>query len=141
LQYAHPCTGYVSDGTEEIVITSPGLLLVLHPSIRVWGGLCDNRTQADSSPEVFQRHVDGVQCDGPPDETIERKPTRSVETSQAREVDRGHTAAVVAAEDALAPIGQVEWVEGDSHAFGWHADDHGLAATAYELGKQLEGFR
>jgi hypothetical protein len=62
LQNAQPCTGYVSDGAEEIVITSPGLLLVLHLSIKVWGGLCDNRTQADSSPEVFQRLVDAVQC-------------------------------------------------------------------------------
>ena len=113
LQYAHPCTGHVSNGAEEIVITSPGLLLVLHPSIRVWGGLYDNRTQADSSPEVFQRHVDAIQCDGPPDETIERKPTRGVETSQAWEVDRGHTAAVVAAEDAFALVSKVEGVEGN----------------------------
>lgn len=89
--------------------------------------------------EVVQRLVDSVQRDLPPDEAIEGKPAGSVEARQSHEVDLGNAAAIVAAEDSFAPIGQVEWVESYSHALGRHADDNCLATAADEPRKHLDG--
>jgi hypothetical protein len=74
--------GWVSGSANEIVITSSEVLSGSYLNIWVGTGLRDNRAQADGSPEIFERLVDGVRGDGLSDETIEREPTRGVEAGQ-----------------------------------------------------------
>ena len=61
--------------------------------------------------EVFERPVHGIERRGAPDEAVEREAARGVEPGELREIHRGYAAAVVAADDALSRIGQVERVE------------------------------
>src|SRR5215218_3258612 len=97
-----------------------------------------DRTQACGMSEVVQRLVDSVQRDLLPNKAVEGKPAGSVEARQSHEVDPGNAAAIVAAEDSFAPIGQVEWVESHWHTFGRHADDNRLATAADEPRKHLD---
>ena len=97
--------GCVSASAEEIVIISTGVLPGSYLNIRARNGLRDHCAQPDGSPELFERLVDRIQRDGSPDEAVERKLAGSVEACESREVYRGHTAAVVAAEYAFALIG------------------------------------
>jgi hypothetical protein len=101
LQYVRSGIGCASDSAEEIVIISTGVLPGSCLNIRARNGLCDNCAQPDGSPELFERLVDRIQRDDPPDEAVERKPARSVEACESRELYRGHADAVVAAEYAL----------------------------------------
>ena len=96
--------GCVTASAEEIVIISTGVLQDSCLDIRARNVLRDNCAQPDGSPELFERLVDRIQCDGSPDKAVERKPAGSVEVCESREVNGGHTAAVVATEYAFALI-------------------------------------
>src|SRR3569623_1122714 len=104
LQYVRLRHGlrYRQRGGDRLILTVvlPGSCL----NIRARNGLRDDCAQPHGSLEPFERLVDRIQRDGPPDEATERKPAGGVEACESREVYRGHTAAVVAAEYAFALI-------------------------------------
>src|SRR5918997_3320501 len=100
--------------------------------------LLDHGAQPGGPAEAVEGPVHAVERGGLADEAVEGQAAREVEAGEPREIDRGHAAAVVAPEQALATVGKVEGIDGHVDALGGHAQDHGMPTVAEERGQHRQ---